>query len=137
MRHNITVVQTTEEVLRRNEVIQRILDATAASVTIKLPVFDPERERPSDHFALLNVGLEPNDYSGTFGEYRYQFEGEEDLLHLIITRRDQQPLVAEEGQAVASFVLNGVPKALIWLRPGEYSHHFYMGHDELVRHFVR
>lgn len=114
----------------------RILELIREDKRIALPVFDASRERPSDHFALINVGLEPNDYSGTCGEFQYQFEGEEDLLHLIVTRRSKEPLLAEEAQAVASFVLNGMPTALVWLRPGEYSHHFYFGHDDLLQHWT-
>jgi len=29
-------------------------------------------------------------------------------------------------------VLKGVPPALIWLKPGEMSVHFYVGHDDLI-----
>jgi hypothetical protein len=80
--------------------------------------------------------VEPNPYSGTCGPFRYQFEGEEDLLHLIVTRHDGEPISPREGQEVASFVLEGLPTAMIWLRPGEYSQHFYFGHDELLNHLV-
>lgn len=110
----------------------RILDDVHAGRTIKLPPFDPGCERPSDRFALLSVGIEANDYSGTLGDFRYQFEGEEDLLHLIVTRGNGEPVSAEEGQQVAGFVLRGLPPALIWLRPGEFSQHFYFGHDDLI-----
>lgn len=112
----------------------RILDDVRQGRTIKLPPFDAQRERPSDRYALLSVGIESNDYGGTFGPYRYQFEGEEDLLHLIVTRLDTEAVPPHEGQYVASFVLRGLPTALIWLRPGEYSQHFYFGHDELLKH---
>jgi hypothetical protein len=100
---------------------------------IKLPPFDPAIDRPSDRFALLSVGLEDNIFGGTVGPFRYQFEGEEDLLHLIVTRLDSEALSPSEGQAVASFLMPGVSPALIWLRPGEFSQHFYVGHDELVK----
>jgi hypothetical protein len=59
-------------------------------------------------------------------------EGEEDLLHLIVVRQDGKELTPAEGQAVAGFVWPGVPSALIWLKPGVLSQHFYVGHDELV-----
>ena len=114
----------------------RVLDRIRTNVRIKLPEFDPLIDRPSDRYALQSVGIEPNDFSGTLGRFRYQFEGEEDLLHLIIAGRDELPVTAEEGQQVAGFVLNGVPPALIWLRPGEYTQHFYVGHDELVTKLV-
>lgn len=121
-----------DEQKRRDDVMRLVLDFVSEDRRIKLPEFNRELDRPSDQFALLSIGLEPNQFSGTLGEFRYQFEGEEDLLHLIVTRFDQQPMKAEEAQAVAAFVLRGVPTSLIWLRPGEFSHHFYFGHDDLV-----
>ncbi|MDR3691568.1 MAG: hypothetical protein P4L46_19470 [Fimbriimonas sp.] len=123
---------TPEEQGRRDEVMQRILDYVEVNRTIKLPQFDPTIERPSDRYALISIGVEQNDFSGTVGDFRYQFEGEEDLLHLIITQHHGEPLTPEQGQSVASFVLRGLPTALIWLKPGQYSQHFYFGHDELI-----
>ncbi len=127
---------TPAEQSRRDEVMRLVMEYIREDRRIKLPEFDRDLDRPSDQFALLSIGLEPNQFSGSIGDYRYQFEGEEDLLHLIVTRFDQAPLQAEEAQSVASFVLNGVPTALIWLRPGEFSHHFYFGHDDLVGNLV-
>ena len=124
-------IPTAKEQARRDQVMRLILQFIAESRVIKLPAFDRHASRPSDSFALVNIGLEPNDFSGQFGPYRYQFEGEEDLLHLIVTRNGEA-LTAEQGQAVASFVLRGMPPALIWLKPGEFSQHFYFGHDELI-----
>jgi hypothetical protein len=109
-----------------------IIEHVRGDATIKLPKFDRNLSRPSDS-ALVSVGIEPNPFGGTVGEHRYQFEGEEDLLHLIVTRIDGNTFAAEEAQEVAGFVLRDLPKSLIWLRPGEYSHHFYFGHDELLR----
>ncbi|RYG46690.1 hypothetical protein EON79_09480 [bacterium] len=108
------------------------MDRIRTDRTIKLPPFDPEISRPSDRFALLSVGLEPNEFGGTIDRFRYQFEGEEDLLHIIVTGVDDSHVTPMEGQAVCGFLLAGVSPALIWLRPGEYSQHFYVGHDELV-----
>jgi hypothetical protein len=130
------IQSTIEEKARRDAVMTGILDDVRANRTIKLPDFDRTRERPSDRYALLSVGIEANAYSGTLGLYRYQFEGEEDLLHLIVTHAEGEPVTPEQGQKVASFVLEGLPPALIWLRPGEYSQHFYFGHDELLKHLV-
>ncbi len=120
---------------RREEVVRRVLAFIDEGKRIALPPFDPSLARPSDRFALVSVGLEPNDFGGSLGRFRYQFEGEEDLLHLIVTAEEGGVSVAE-GQAVASFVLAGVPTALIWLRPGELSQHFYVGHDDLVGSLV-
>jgi hypothetical protein len=100
---------------------------------IKLPDFDPTVSRGSGDFALTTVGIEPNDFGGRVGPYRYQFEGEEDLLHLIVTRLDGEPLSVEEGRDVAGFLLPEVEPGLLWLRPGQASQHFYLAHDELVR----
>jgi hypothetical protein len=122
---------TPDELARRHTVMSSVLQAIRANQTIKLPDFDPAMSRPATS-ALVSVGIEPNAFGGTVGLYRYQLEGEEDLLHLIVTRIDQGPLTAEEGQEVAGFLYRGVPPALIWLKPGEVSQHFYLGHDELL-----
>jgi hypothetical protein len=118
--------------LRRAEVMGAILEHIRANRIIKLPPFDPALSQASSEFALQSVGIEPNPFGGTVGPYRYQLEGEEDLLHLIVTRLDSGPLEPSEGQAVASFLFQGVAPALIWLKPGEFSQHFYVGHDDLV-----
>jgi hypothetical protein len=123
---------TSAETARRNEVVQRVLEFISANRVIKLPPLDPSLARPSDRFALVNIGAEPNEFSGDFGEYRYQFEGEEDLLHLIVTKAEGQEISVAEGQAVAAFLLDGVPPALVWLKPGGLSQHFYLGHDDLI-----
>ena len=136
MQSSSVLVPTTAEQARRDEVMKRILDCIEANRTIRLPAFDRTLSRPSDQFALVSVGLEENDFSGSLGEYRYQFEGEEDLLHLIVTHQKGERLTPESGQKVAGFVLNGLPTALIWLKPGQYSQHFYFGHDELVGNLI-
>ena len=122
---------TDAERQRRDAVMRRVLEYIGANRRIALPPFDPAIARPSDQFALVNVGLEPNEFAGTIGRFRYQFEGEEDLLHLIVTA-DRGEITTREGQIVASFLLQGVPPALIWLKPGELSQHFYVGHDDLI-----
>jgi len=116
--------------------MQLVLECIRADRTIKLPQFDPTLSRPSDQFALQSIGLEKNDFGGHLGDYRYQFEGEEDLLHLMVTRADGVSVSTPEGQRVCGFVLNGVPPALIWLKPGEFSQHFYVGHDELLNGLI-
>ena len=117
---------------RRRSVLSQILEHVREDRRIFLPPFDSKLSRPSDQFALQSVGLEPNEFGGTVGEFRYQFEGEEDLLHLVVTRVNGEPLTPVEGQQVASFLLQGLPESLVWLKPGEYTQHFYFGHDELL-----
>jgi hypothetical protein len=114
---------------RRDEVMQRVRAAIREDTRIKLPPFDPGRSQTGE-FALH--AIEENDFSGTLGPFRYQLEGEDDLLHLIVVRSDRAALSVEEGRMVAAFVLQGVPTAVIWLKPGELSQHFYVGHDELL-----
>ncbi len=128
------MIPNESESARRNTVIGAILDHVRSNVTIALPAFDRTSSRPSDAFALQSIGSEPNDFGGTIGPFRYQFEGEEDLLHLFVMRSDGMSLSVEEAQEVASFVLSGVPPALIWLRPGEYSQHLYVAHDDLLEY---
>jgi hypothetical protein len=125
-----------EENERRRRVLGAVLDHVREDRRIFLPPFDPNLSRPSDEVALQSVGIEPNDFGGTIGGYRYQFEGEEDLLHLIVTRTDGRTLTPAEGQEVATFLLQGLPESLVWLKPGEYTQHFYFGHDELLDKLV-
>ena len=122
---------TPEEIAQVEGIRKRLLDAIASNTTIRLPDFDPSLKLDSSLLALLNVGIEPNPWGGAVGDFRYQFEGEDDLLHLMICRIDQSPLSPEEGQSVASFIFPAVPSALYWFRPGELSQHFYIGHDVL------
>ncbi|MCW5938814.1 MAG: hypothetical protein KF884_05295 [Fimbriimonadaceae bacterium] len=95
------------------QVLGRIRRATAKSEMIR---YDPA---PGSLF------------SGTLGEFAYVFEGEDDLLHLAVSRLDGAPVSPEEGQAVAAVVLKGVAPGLVWFKPGARSQHFYLGHDDL------
>ncbi len=130
------VFPTSAERVRRDEVLAAILRDVKAGTTIKLPPYDPLTSTPSERFALLSVGLEPNEYGGTLGEFRYQFEGEDDLLHLMITRLDGADLSPADSQAVVDFLYPGVPTALMWLKPATQSQHFYLGHDVLVEYLA-
>lgn len=121
-----------DEIRRRSEVVDALLKAIESGTTIKLPPFDRDQDRPSDTYAMLTVGETPNPFGGTLGDYRYQFEGEDDLLHLMVTRVDRGELTPEEGRGVAEWLFQGVPPALIWFKPGQLSQHFYVGHDDLV-----
>jgi hypothetical protein len=123
---------TPAEVAQRCQVVETLLDYIREDRRILLPQFDPTSAVPSDQFALQSVGIEANAFGGTVGEFRYQFEGEEDLLHLFITRIDGGRLSPEDAQPVVTFLLPTLPQALLWLKPGEFSQHFYFGHDELL-----
>ena len=72
------------------------------------------------------------DFAGEVAEYTYSFEGEDDLLHVAISRKDRQPLAVEEAQEVMHFLLPNIAPGLIWIKPGTKEQHFYLGHDELL-----
>ena len=133
LRQNFMTLQLSEaESEMRKRILTRVMDCIHSGTTIKLPPFDESIDRPSDQFALQSVGLEPNEFGGRIGNYRYQFEGEEDLLHLFVCKIDGTELEVSEAQAVCGALLDGVAPALIWLKPGTFSQHFYVGHDELI-----
>ncbi len=123
---------TASELSRRDAVMTAILAAIRENRTIKLPPFDASLSRPSDQVALQSIGLEPNAFSGTVGPFRYQFEGEEDLLHVIVVPQDSGPIRPEDARLVVEFLMPKLSPALIWLKPGEFTQHFYFGHDELL-----
>jgi hypothetical protein len=127
------MVISPEEAKVAETVTARIREATIRGERIELPAFDPLHSRPSDFGALISVGIEPNDFGGTMGDLRYQFEGEEDLLHLIITRIDESSVTVAEARGVLSCLFPNLPSALVWLKPGERSHHFYIGHEALLK----
>ncbi len=115
---------------RRDEVLERVLQYIRENRTIKLPPFN--RLSPSRQADYALLAMEPNEFSGNFGPFRYQFEGEDDLLHIAVAREKGGILTVEEARGVVSFLLPQVAPALIWLRPGTVSQHFYVGHDELL-----
>ena len=119
-----------DEMVALRAVRSALTSAILADERISLPPFDGRDS--SFETAHHLIGIEPNPYGGTIGPYRYQFEGEEDLLHLIVARSDGAPLSPEEGQAVASHVIAGVTPGLVWFKPGHYTQHFSFGHDELL-----
>ncbi len=128
----MNLAPTTAEKDRADEVVAAVIAAIQGDQRIKLPSYSGSSEESAD-FALQTVGIEPNAFGGTLGRLRYQFEGEDDLLHLFVVGIDRLPVSVKEARAVAAFLLPTLPPALIWLKPGTYSQHFYFGHDELVR----
>lgn len=121
---------TPDEESAREAILCRILDFIDRGERILLPEWDRSPQALSD-YALLNVGLEPNDFGSCVGEWRYQFEGEDDLLHLMVCRKDQQPMPGSEAREIVDWLLKGVPTGLYWVKHATHSHHFYVGHDVL------
>ncbi len=126
----MTNISPTEiEIAQRDAVLSALLQAIRDDVRIMLP---PAAALDGSEVALIRAGEEANPFGGTVGSFRYQFEGEDDLLHLMVVRQNYAALSPEEGQTVAAFLLPNLPPALIWLKPGVLSQNFYFGHDELL-----
>jgi hypothetical protein len=96
--------------------VRRILQAIIEDTRAGVPILLKRRER----------------YGGVLGDFRVQFEGEDDLLHLSITRVDGGRVSHEEAQRIADLFFRGVPKGLIYSRPAEYSVHYYIAQDLFV-----
>ncbi|HRI45090.1 MAG TPA: hypothetical protein PLL78_03230 [Fimbriimonadaceae bacterium] len=105
-----------EDIAVRDAVMSAVLAAIRAGEVIRLP----------------SPG-EVSRFAGSVGEFRYRFEGEEDLLHLSIERDDGGVCSPESGLGVAHFLMPDLPAGLTWLKPGEFSQHLYFGHDDLLR----
>ncbi len=78
----------------------------------------------------------PDPFSGSIGPFAYRFEGEDDLLHLMVWRPDERPFSEADARAVAAWVLVGVPTGVVFFRPGEQTHSFFLAHDELLSESV-
>ncbi|MCS7310251.1 MAG: hypothetical protein NZ741_08535 [Armatimonadetes bacterium] len=96
--------------------VRRILQAIIEDTRAGVPILLNHRER----------------YGATLGEYRVQFEGEDDLLHLSITRVDGGRMTHDEAQQLADLFFHAVPKGLIQCLPAEHSVHYYIAHDLFV-----
>lgn len=120
-----------EETAQRDRVLAAVARSTRAGEAVRLPAYDASRDRPG-LVALASVGIEENEFGGTVGGFRYQFEGEDDLLHLFVCRQDGAELAPEEARAVAAFAMPGIAPGLVWFKPGTLTQHFYCGHDDLV-----
>jgi hypothetical protein len=125
------VLKPTEaEAARLAHVLDAVAEAVDAGAAVRLPQARlpvPEGLTPD-----ACLGLEPNEFGGEVAGIRYQFEGEEDLLHLVVSRGRGGALPLAEARAVAEFALPGVPPGLVWHKAGATTHHFYVGHDVLV-----
>ena len=123
---------TEQESKRKQLVLGKILEHIESSTTIRLPDFSPDRPSESKDLAMFAVAMEPNEFNGSRGEFQYQFEGEDDLLHLMVLKKNGEAFPPETAQIIAAWLFEGIPPALIWIKPGVRSHHFYVGHDELI-----
>ncbi|MCW5933233.1 MAG: hypothetical protein KIT45_02905 [Fimbriimonadia bacterium] len=72
-------------------------------------------------------------YGGVLGDYKVQFEGEDDLLHCSVQRVDQSPLDVEQAHRVVEPFFGCCPKGLVWFQPAEFSAHYFIGHDDFLR----
>lgn len=106
---------TPEEIAHRDAVLDRMSECILLGKVIAWPTLDEDFE-----------------FAGNVGGFRYCFEGEEDLLHLVVSRQDLKPMEEGQGLAVAQFLMPNVAPSLVWLRPGEFEHHLYLGHDDLL-----
>lgn len=122
---------TEAEETRRKLVRENIKTAIEANTRIELPRVNEFESQPSTT-ALLTAGIEANPYGASIGLFRYQFEGEEDLLHLFVVRQDQTEIHVEEARQVALWLLPGLEPGHVWLKPGEFSQHFYFGHEAIL-----
>jgi len=105
-----------KELTSEHPEVRRILQAIIADTRAGVPILLSRRER----------------YGATLGDFRVQFEGEDDLLHLSITRVDGGCVAHEEAQRIADLFFHAVPKGLIQCRPADYSVHYYVAHDLFV-----
>lgn len=80
----------------------------------------------------MSSGIE-SEFRGRLGDYLYQFEGEEDLLHLWVSKSSGEDVSPNEGRKVFAWVVGDLPEPLVWLKPGQKSQHFYFAQDDLLR----
>ncbi len=95
---------------------QRILEAVLDAIERSEPITLDQAQR----------------FGGLIGDYRVQFEGEDDLLHCAVARRDGQPITLEEAHRVVEPFFARLPKGIVWCKPADYSVHYYVGHDHFL-----
>ncbi len=82
----------------------------------------------------IMIRLDGSDrYATTIGDFKVQFEGEDDLLHLEIVRADKSKIDIHEAKQIADMFFADIPPALIVVKPAEYSAHYYLPHDVLLK----
>ena len=124
---------THQELAKRDAVLAALREFIAANKIVRLPDVQLSPESDLADAALIPHLTGDSPFGGSLGAFRYLFEGEDDLLHLVVVRADGTELSVEEARSVAGFVVPDMPPALIWLKPGTVSQHFYFGHDLLLQ----
>ena len=82
----------------------------------------------------IMIRLDGSDrYATTIGDFKVQFEGEDDLLHLEIVRTDRSNIDIHDAKQLADLFFVDIPPALIVVKPAEYSAHYYLPHDVLLK----
>ncbi|MCW5942620.1 MAG: hypothetical protein KIS66_10340 [Fimbriimonadaceae bacterium] len=125
----IPLEPTDAETARRDEVLARLRDFVARGERILVPPPNPDLP---PHLAALGSVDPSTPFAGSVGPFVYQFEGEDDLLHLLVATADGGTLAMEEAQPVVSFLVPMVPPSLMWVKPGVRSQHFYFGHEAIL-----
>jgi hypothetical protein len=120
---------THSEAQQRDLILDALRKSIAGNEVIHLPQLT---NSTGGDFALLALASQSSTFGGGVGPYRYLFEGEDDLLHLFVVRKDGGELTVEDAQAVARFLAPGVPPALVWIKPGRVSQHLYFAHELLL-----
>ncbi len=82
----------------------------------------------------IMIRLDGSDrYATTIGDFKVQFEGEDDLLHLEIVRLDGSTIDILDAKRIADMFFENIPPALIVVKPAEFSAHYYLPHDILLK----
>ncbi len=116
--------------LEQAEAVRKaVLEAIRTNTRIKVPDFDRDAEWAGGEPPLRRIAQTENPFGGQLGPYLYQFEGEEDLLHIFVIRADDGELSVAEGRTVLDVLIPELSPGLVWLKPGVHSQHFYFGHD--------
>ncbi len=133
-------MMTTIDLLRDEQehisvVLEKIKEYTLQNKPIRIPRLNCVEKSHGSEMAYLTDWTQISEFAGSIGEYQFLFEGEDDLLHLVILRKDLQPISVEDARRIVEKIMPDVPTAKIWLSPGIFTQHFYVGHDELISSF--
>ncbi len=95
---------------------QRVLQALLEDIEAGMPILLNNAER---------YRLERDDLV-------IQFEGEDDLLHCSVVRKDGAPIPLETAHQAVEPFFGVCPKGIVWFKPAEHSVHYYVGHDHFL-----